>query len=179
MPLIDPVEERAVALATEVVETFAPRFLHHWQAGMRRKLGLFNEEAEDKALIESLLTWMHQTKADFTNTFADLTETLPGDGACAAEETFLRWHERWRARLQRQPQSPAEAEQLRRENNPAFIPRNHRVEAALTAAEQGDMGVMERLLAVLHSPYDHTRAAPEHRQPAPDSGVGYRTFCGT
>ena len=179
LPLIDTVEERAVALATEAVETFAPRFLYHWQAGMRRKLGLFNEEAEDKALIESLLTWMHQTKADFTNTFADLTETLPGDGACAADEAFLRWHERWRARLQRQPQSPAEAEQLRRENNPAFIPRNHRVEAALAAAEQGDMGVMERLLAVLQSPYDHTRHAPEYRQPAPDSGAGYRTFCGT
>jgi uncharacterized protein YdiU (UPF0061 family) len=76
-----------------------------------------------------------------------------------------------------------ESEQLRRAHNPAFIPRNHLVEAALTAAEQGDPEVMERLLEVLSAPYDHARIAPgylvEYRLPAPSGAPRYQTFCGT
>jgi uncharacterized protein YdiU (UPF0061 family) len=123
-------------------------------------------------LVEALLAWMHATKADFTNTWAELETVVPPE-----------WAERWRARLGRQPQSAEEVTQLRRANCPAVIPRNHRVEEALAAAEQGDVSMLERLLAVLASPYDHERAraadVAEYRVPAPDGGEGYRTFCGT
>ncbi|MFM9954046.1 MAG: protein adenylyltransferase SelO family protein, partial [Opitutaceae bacterium] len=170
LSVVHPQEEAAVALANEALGGFGKSFQRHWLAGMRRKLGLFNEEPEDLALIEALLVWMHAAKADFTNTWAELESIAPTE-----------WAERWRARLGRQPQTAEEVGRLRRSNCPAVIPRNHRVEEALAAAEQGDVSVLERLLAVLAAPYDYARAADvaEYRVPAPDGGEGYRTFCGT
>ena len=178
LPLLHPEEEAAVALATKSLENFTARFEHHWVAGMRKKLGLFNEEPEDRALIDVLLTWMHGTKEDFTNTFAALADS-PAGPAAGTDADFTRWHETWHARLARQPQSPDESLQLRRAHNPAFIPRNHLVEAALAAAEQGDVSVMHRLLDVLSRPFDHHRDEPDYRQPAPTGAACYKTFCGT
>jgi uncharacterized protein YdiU (UPF0061 family) len=179
LPLLHPVEARAVEIATETLGVFDPQFEAHWLAAMRRKLGLFTAEPEDQALVGALLTWMQHAKADFTNTFAELSRELDVGASSAADEGFFRWHESWRARLARQPQSEAESDGLRRAHNPVFIPRNHRVEEALAAAERGDLGVMERLMAILSSPYDPARDAPEYREPAPDAGAGYQTFCGT
>jgi uncharacterized protein YdiU (UPF0061 family) len=173
LPLIDPVEAAAVERANEAIGHFGERFQWHWLAGMRRKLGLVNEEAEDVELIETLLEWMRATKADFTNTFAGL-ENLE-----VADAGFAEWKTRWRARLTRQAQSDGDAMRLRRANCPAVIPRNHHVEAALAAAEQGDLTVMERLLVALATPYDHGAAVADYLEPAPDGGAGYQTFCGT
>jgi serine/tyrosine/threonine adenylyltransferase len=180
LPFIDTDEERAIASATEAIDGFATRFREHWLAGMRRKLGLFTDEPDDLPLVEALLAWMQKTKADFTNTFAELALELPPDDPRRAGGEFLRWHVRWRERLGRQPQSPAEADALRRGNNPAFIPRNHLVEAALAAAiERNDSGPMERLLEIVATPYDHSRCAPAYRETDADGGAGYRTYCGT
>ncbi len=178
LSVLHPQEETAIALANEAIGGFGKSFERHWLAGMRRKLGLFNEEPEDLALVEALLTWMHAAKADFTNTWAEL-ETLAPEADGKSE--FEAWRAQWRARLGRQPQSAEEVARLRRANCPAVIPRNHRVEEALATAEAGDMGVMEQLLEVLAAPFDHTRARAmaEFRLPAPDGGAGYRTFCGT
>ena len=177
LTVLHPQEAPAIALADEAIGRFGESFQRHWIAGMRRKLGLFNEEPEDEALTGSLLEWMRATKADFTNTFAEL-ETL---GATKADGEFAAWQARWRARLERQPQTAEEVGRLRRAHCPAVIPRNHRVEEALVAAEAGEVRVMERLLEVLAAPYDHERAGatPEYRGPAPEGGEGYRTFCGT
>ena len=146
---------------------------------MRRKLGLFTEEPQDELLIETLLAWMLKTKADFTNTFAALAPEMRTDPSVRDDAEFLQWHTDWQARLRRQPQAAAEAEALRRANNPAFIPRNHHVEAALGAANQGDLRTMERLLEILAAPYDHTRDAPEYRFAHGAGSADYRTFCGT
>jgi uncharacterized protein YdiU (UPF0061 family) len=172
-------EQTAVAMATEAVQRFADRFQHHSLAGMRRKLGLFTEEAGDVALIETLLAWMHRTKADYTNTFAALSRPPSADDPLHADAEFVSWQAAWRDRLQRQPQSLAESEALRRAHNPAFIPRNHLVEAALAAAQTGDLSVMERLMAVVVAPFDHERDAPGFCSPAPAGDEPYRTFCGT
>lgn len=179
LPVLHPEEKSAITLAEEALKTFPDRFQHHWLAGMRKKLGLFSEESEDAALIKALLAWMHATKADYTNAFAALSQSEPSGGAQPTDAEFVRWHESWQERLMRQPQSPAESLHLRRTHNPAFIPRNHLVEAALAAAQQGDLSVMERLLAVLAMPYDHARLAPEYRSPAAAGSEAYRTFCGT
>ncbi|HYD83186.1 MAG TPA: YdiU family protein, partial [Opitutus sp.] len=179
LPLLHPQEDNAIALAEESLHMFPDRFQHHWLAGMRRKLGLFNEEPDDVALIKTLLEWMRRTKADFTNTFATLANSDAPDAASTSDAEFRRWRESWHARLRHQPQSAEESAQLRRESNPAFIPRNHLVEAALAAAEQGDLSVMHRLLDVLASPYDHTRVAPDYTCPAPDGSADYQTYCGT
>ena len=183
LPLLHPEENAAIALAEEALGRFADRFQHHWLAGMRRKLGLFNEESADAALCKGRLEWMHRAKADYTNTFAALAQAAPSGeppSAISADADFVAWHGGWRERLGRQPQTPDEATSLRRASTPAFIPRNHVVEAALAAAEQGELGVMERLLDVLSAPYDHDRAAPEYREPASaEVTQAYRTFCGT
>ena len=179
IPLLHAEETSAIELAKSAIGRFAHHYQQHWLAGMRRKLGLFTEEAADTALIESLLTWMQQTKADFTNTFAGLAPALPADDPRRADEIFLQWHARWLARLARQPQSLTRSNELRGAQNPAVIPRNHHVEAALAAAEQNNLRPLERLLDVLATPFDHTRPTSDYHQPAPDNGRVYQTFCGT
>ena len=179
LPLLHPEETEAVKIATETVQRFSDRFLQGSLAAMRRKLGLFDEEPEDKELIEGLLSWMQRAQADFTNTFAGLSAPDTEPLAALSDAGFQDWHARWRARLDRQSPSPAESLALRRAANPAFIPRNHLVEAALAAAVQDDLGPMERLLDILAAPYDHERSAPEYKSPAPQSLEAYRTFCGT
>ncbi len=179
LAVLHPEEERAVALAEEALAGFKDRFEHHWLAGMRRKLGLFAEEAGDAALIESLLAWMRNAKADFTNTFASLAHDTATDEAWQKDADFSAWHARWQARLGRQSQASADSAQLRRASNPAVTPRNHLVEVALAAAEHGDLRVMESLLEVLAAPYDHAQHAPEFRSSAPAGGGAYQTYCGT
>lgn len=173
LPMLHPDEKQAVELANTAIESFKPLFEHQWLAGMRAKLGLFTEEAEDRALIESLLEWMRVQKADFTNTFRQLH---PAETSPQADPAFAAWHARWQARLALQPQSEEEVRRGMRAHNPAVIPRNHKVEEALSAAVEGDLGVMQRLLEVLAKPYDH---APEYSTPSGLPPGAYQTFCGT
>jgi uncharacterized protein YdiU (UPF0061 family) len=179
LPLFDPDVDRAVERATEMLDRFPDLFNQHRLDGMRAKLGLFTREDDDEALVNDLLAWMQRRSADFTNTFRSLTNgRLTGDSINADSE-LAAWRCRWEARSGRQPQSPVEAETLMRQHNPAFIPRNHNVEAALVAATTShDFSLMERLLEVLAAPYDYERDLPMFS--APGSGERpYRTFCGT
>ena len=181
LPLFDSDTDRAVERVTTVLDRFPGRFEHHWLNGMRAKLGLFTQEAEDKALVDDLLAWMQRRSADFTNTFRSLTNGRPpAECANAGEDGDDMDGWRWRldARRARQPQSPADVEALMRRSNPAFIPRNHKMEQALLAATEGDLSVMEQLLDVLTSPFDYSRDLPEFSTPGPDQ-PSYRTFCGT
>jgi uncharacterized protein YdiU (UPF0061 family) len=175
LPLLDANEETAIARASASLHRFVDCFQEHWLAGMRAKLGLFNAEADDTALFKALLDGMHQAKADYTNTFAALCHAGPPPPALSDD---LR--QRYAARLTRQPQSAEESLALRRASNPAFIPRNHLVEAALAAAVQGDLVPLQHLLEILAHPFDHDRGAPAYREPAPEAHAArYQTFCGT
>jgi uncharacterized protein YdiU (UPF0061 family) len=176
VPLFDADLDRGVQRATGRLGRFPPLFERYWLDGMRAKLGLFTAEAGDRGLVDELLGWMQERPADFTATFASLARGEPPAGADAR---FAGWTERWRARLARQPQSSGEAAALMRRHAPAFIPRNHLVEAALDAATSaGDLSPLTRLLDVLRSPYDHQRDAPAFSAP-PAEERPYRTFCGT
>lgn len=168
LPLFHDDEKQAVEVANGLIPKFEPRFKHHWLTGMRAKLGLITEEAEDAKLIQDLLNLMQETEADFTNTFADLTT-----GRFEAND----WHQRWQARLARQPQPREASIDLMRRHNPAFIPRNHKVEEALAAANEGHMQPIHDLLAVISHPWNHEKHLPEYSQPG--TPAGYRTFCGT
>jgi len=176
LPLFDDDADRAAERATARLARFPERFEQHWLDGMRAKLGLFTAEDGDKALVDDLLDWMQRHDADFTNTFVSLTRGLP---LAEADADAGAWHRRWMERRARQPQSAAEAEGLMRRHNPAVIPRNHHVEAALAAAAgDGDLSVTKRLLDVLATPYDHDRDLRMFSAPAPGA-TPYRTFCGT
>ena len=176
LPLFDADIDKALERATEVLNRFSERFGHHMLGGIRAKLGLFNQEAEDLALGDDLLTWMRRQSSDFTNTFRALTRGRLLDDSADPELTA--WHGRWHARRARQSQPADEADALMRQHNPAVIPRNHNVEAALAAAANDhDYSVMQRLLEVLAAPYDDTRELPAFSAPGPREP--YRTFCGT
>jgi uncharacterized protein YdiU (UPF0061 family) len=178
LPLFDADVDRAIERATSALDRFPDLFERHWLSGMRSKLGLFTEEPEDKALVHDLLAWMQRRSADFTNTFRALTTGCLED-ATTADAEFETWHRRFALRRLRQPQSRDEAEDLMRRHNPAFIPRNHLVEEALRAATTaGDLSVMERLLDILATPYDHDRELPQFSAPGQRERT-YRTFCGT
>jgi uncharacterized protein YdiU (UPF0061 family) len=188
LPLFDQDLDRAVEQATAAIERFPDLFEQHWLDGMRAKLGLFTQEADDRGLINDLLGLMQRRSADFTNTFRLLTRLRQGSGGLAsgqlvgagadADPEWAAWHCRLAARRARQPQSRAEVEALMRRHNPAFIPRNHKVEEALFAATNGDFSVMEQLLDVLAGPYDHDRDLPAFSASS-SSDQPYRTFCGT
>ncbi|WDW10512.1 protein adenylyltransferase SelO [Priestia aryabhattai] len=178
LPLLDQDIEKAVEIAQNAVTEFPKFYRENWLAGMQAKLGLFNEEKEDEALFQELLTMMKTYKADYTNTFRALTFNKPGKSDLFESEEFAQWQELWQKRLGRQKQSKAESEELMKHNNPAVIPRNHRVEAALDAAQKGDYSVMEDLLEVLSSPYESPDQS-EYCTPSAPSNQPYQTYCGT
>lgn len=179
LPLMHSDQEQAVALATEVFSEFTVLFERYWLAGMRRKLGLLTEEAGDLDLIRSLLDWMQKSRADFTNTFRSLSSEQSDNNHRCQESEFVEWHTRWQARLEREGQPNSSHYAMMRTVNPAVIPRNHRVEEALSAAEEhDDLSVLQRLLAVLESPYEVAADSTKYQDPPADEG-NYRTFCGT
>lgn len=179
LPLLHEIEEEALKLAQGALYAYPELYHSSWLAGMRAKLGMFNEEEQDEALIEELLGMMLRYKADYTNTFRALTFDKPEDTALFGKKEFVQWYEQWQARLSRQQESKDSAHQLMRKSNPAVIPRNHRVEEALKAAEQGDLSVMEQLLKVLSSPYAHSTEQVEYSKLPAQSDDSYQTFCGT
>ncbi|MXQ54065.1 protein adenylyltransferase SelO [Shimazuella alba] len=179
LPLLHTDQEQAVQLAQDVVSNFPELYRRFWIQGMRAKLGIYNEEAEDGSLVEDLLGMMKEHRADYTNTFRALTFDRLEEQDLFGTPEFARWNEKWQARLARQEESKASSQQLMRNNNPAVIPRNHRVEEALEAAvDKKDFTVMDKLLQVLSDPYAHS---PEQEEYAvcPVQITPYQTYCGT
>jgi serine/tyrosine/threonine adenylyltransferase len=187
LPLIDSDAGKAVELATAVVHGFMPVFDARLLTRMRRKIGLASEQESDAELVGALFATMQSAGADFTLTFRRLARCAddPAEDASllelfSSDPGIADWLRRWRERLAGDPQEAAERAANMRRVNPAFIPRNHRVEAALEAAStHGDFGPFHRLLAILEHPYDEQ---PDHAEfekpPAPGERV-LRTYCGT
>ena len=181
LPILHPEEDRALELANTAIHSFLDPFESHWISGMRSKLGLFTAEPEDTALIKSLLTWMEQSEADYTNTFLAMTRAQALENPLLPDPGFQDWHAQWKARRTRQPQTSQAVLSVMQAHNPVLIPRNHRVEEALAAAsDQGDMNPFQRLLTALATPFDHSAPIPEEfTQPAPRSDTPYQTYCVT
>ena len=179
LPLLHDDANKAVELATVEVGKFQSLYQRYRFAGMRAKLGLYNEEAGDELLIEDLLQLMQQLGADYTNTFRCLTLEQKDDTALFLSSDFRQWNKRWQTRLEGQAKSKDEIIALMKRHNPAVIPRNHRVEEALSAAENGDLSMMNRLFGALDNPYGYTPEQEEYSKlPAPKACC-YQTFCGT
>ncbi|MGB3260203.1 protein adenylyltransferase SelO [Paenisporosarcina sp.] len=180
LPLLDDDQNEAIKMATAAIGEFNKFYHENWYAGMRAKLGIFNEEKEDEKLIENLLNMMQNHSADYTNTFRALTLDKWEETALFNSEEFKLWNELWQARLRRQQESKDDSQQLMNNSNPAVIPRNHRVEEALEAAvERGNYDVMEKLLKVLTKPYAHSHEQTDFCTVPAESNQSYRTYCGT
>jgi len=165
--------EEAIRIATERIESFPAIYTRHWLGGFRKKIGLVSEEDGDLDLIQGMLDAMQMARADFTITFRALSNG--GEPAALAD-----WLPQWRARLARDPQTADERQALMRSVNPAYIPRNHRVEAMIRAAvEEQDYGPFQEMLGVLMSPYAEQPGAEKYAEPPGEDEAVYRTFCGT
>ncbi len=180
LPLLHEDQKRAVEMAQEVLSGFPEVYRAYWINGMRAKLGLFNEEPEDHTLVEDLLQIMVKYRADYTNTFRALTLDSHEDNVLFGTEEFTTWYNQWVDRLGRQQQSKADSHQLMKNNNPAIIPRNHRVEEALEAAvDRQDYSVMEQLLEALSNPFAYEAHQTKYCTAPVNSNGTYRTYCGT
>jgi uncharacterized protein YdiU (UPF0061 family) len=195
MPLVSGDEQTVLRKLRDVYGTFPERYERHLLAGARRKLGLATEEQGDRALYESLLARMHAAEADFTSSFAALArlaeppqpaeagspsrDALPPPAGGQPANPPEEWLAGWRQRLSRQPQPSSEAAAGMRAANPILIPRNHRVEESLAAAEGGDLTLLERLLEALRRPFAPTAGDEPYRHGPPPGCGPYRTFCGT
>ncbi|HEY0140692.1 MAG TPA: YdiU family protein [Thermoanaerobaculia bacterium] len=186
LPLFSEDEEGAVAEAQEVLSAYGPTFERRYHAGLRRKIGLITEQDEDLTLVLDLLQAMHDQQADFTLTFRRLCDAAAGtDGDAALESLFpepapLRaWLPRWRRRLEEEPSQPEERAAAMRQVNPAFIPRNHRVEAVIQAAIDDDLGPFEELMTVVSRPFEERSEFAEYMQPPEENQRVFQTFCGT
>jgi len=179
IPLIDKNKDKAVEIATEIINNFEKVYEINWLNMMRNKLGLSGEDPKDQVLILDLLTWMHQNKADYTNTFCILMNEKIQKNEIYKNENFLVWKQRWEERLKLHNNTPDKYLRLMRSVNPLIIPRNHKVEEALEAANNNDLHPMKKLLKALHNPYDDSNNITEYQSSAPDDNEKYQTFCGT
>ncbi|MBD7911016.1 MULTISPECIES: protein adenylyltransferase SelO [Clostridium] len=180
LPLLHQDREQAIKLAQDSLSDFAELYNKNLLSGMRDKLGIFNEEEQDKHLIEGLLNIMEKYKADYTNTFRQLTLEDFEDTPLFRSDEFTRWYELWRDRLDRQQETKEDSKRLMKNSNPAVIPRNYRVEEALEAAvKAGDYNIMNKLLSVLSNPFAYSEEQKEYSILPKESTCGYRTFCGT
>ncbi|MGG2467366.1 protein adenylyltransferase SelO [Paraclostridium bifermentans] len=179
LPLISDDKNEAIKLAQDAISDFSEIYYLNWIKNMRFKLGLFDEEIQDKALIEDLLSMMEKYREDFTNTFIALTFNNINKKGMFDSEEFKSWYSLWKERLKRQQNSQDEVFKLMKKSNPAVIPRNHRVEEALEAADKGDFTFFKKLITVLKKPYEHSKDQEEYAKLPKPSSCAYRTYCGT
>jgi serine/tyrosine/threonine adenylyltransferase len=187
LPIIDSSADRAVELASEVIAAFSVRFADASLAGMRRKLGLSMSEDGDAALADDLLDAMQRNLADFTLTFrrlCDAAESEERDGGVrslfANPRNYDEWASRWRARLAREPLEPRVRAEAMRQVNPAFIPRNHRIEQVINAAvENQDFGPFAEMSIALSQPYQPLAGFESYADPPDLTERVLQTFCGT
>ena len=177
IPLIDGDQDKAIKLATEVIDTFEKKYEEKWLGMMRSKIGLADEDEKDKFLILDLLTWMHKNKVDYTNTFCHLMNFQTQNDIVYENNEFSDWKKRWQERLS-QNSSSEKYINLMRSVNPIVIPRNQIVEDALKKANQGNFEPINNFLKILSSPYTDQKHITEYQIPS-QSDENYQTFCGT
>jgi uncharacterized protein YdiU (UPF0061 family) len=187
LPLLADEQDKAIAEAQALLGDFSEKFTAAYQSGLRQKIGLFTARDGDEALVQDLLDAMAQHQADFTLVFRRLSDAArdPENDRevrqlFAEPAAFDEWAVRWRQRIGDEPQSRDERSAAMRAVNPAFIPRNHRIEAIIEAAvNRDDYAPFEELLQVLSTPFeDQPEFAAYAEPPKPEQRV-LQTFCGT
>ena len=179
LPLMDGKKEEIIASAEDLLNSFEQIYKSKWLSMMGSKLGFAETGQEDEKLITELLDWMHKNSVDFTNTFLKLCKEEIPNGALYASESFQSWHVRWQNRLRKEEQGLEASFDLMRSVNPAVIPRNHKVEEALQAGEEGNFKPFHDLLNAVEKPYvDGDHLLPYQAPPEPGEKV-LQTFCGT
>ena len=176
LPLLAEDEKKAVKVAEDLIHSYDETFENHFHEMMKKKLGLISNEENDKAIISELLNLMYNNQSDYTNTFRYLINNKLPQNKLLNNTGFITWEQKWKNRIK---QNQEEALNLMIENNPEFIPRNHKVEEALKNAENGSVKSFNTLLNILKNPYTNQIEYEDYQKPAPPSDKIYKTFCGT
>ena len=187
LPLIHSDRNKAIGIAEEILDSFQDKFRKYWLSGMYKKIGLTQNEPEDINLLEQLLELMKENKTDYTLTFRYLSDAIENDtGNSNFEKQFLsqdkisKWLVNWRKRLKIQSASFKRIKISMQEENPAFIPRNHRIEKAIyEAVDNNDYSYMDDLILLLNKPYQDQPDNREYMYPPEKPNHSYQTFCGT
>ena len=185
LPLLHDNNEKAIAIATEEIQEFAPVYQKYWLKGITTKLGLSKVESGDLELSNNLFDILQDRNVDYTQLFRSLSEAINGDAQKTYElfentEKFKKWYKNWNNRLLLESRSIEATIESMNSVNPIYIPRNHLVEEALQAAEQNnDYQPFEKLLSVLTNPYSERAGLEKFASPAPKEFGPYKTFCGT
>jgi len=186
LSLIDETNpDEAVAKATDVIDAFLPRYEALWLAAARDKLGITHNKADDDRLLAAeWLELLERHNIDFTLAWRRLADAAEGksqllEALFSSAEVVKPWLDRWRRRIDGQP--PADTARAMRAVNPIYIPRNHLVEEALTAAtDHSNLDLFDRLLDVIGRPFTERAGMEHYAQPAPREFTAcYKTFCGT
>ena len=178
IPFFERDQKKAIQIATETINDFEKKYEEKWMNMMRNKLGISGLDNKDKPLILDLLTWMHEKKADYTNTFCHLMNLDPKKEKIFEDSKFIVWKKRWKERLLKNDNNQIKSKELMKNNNPLVIPRNHKIEEALEAAELNDMEPINKILEILKNPYDKQSEIIDYQYPS-KSFENYQTFCGT
>ena len=177
MPLFSGDADEALKQANESLATWNVRFGQALIAGLRRKLGLFTEQDGDGELAQAFFNVLADSGIDFTLAFRRLGEGT-ARGLFDEPAPFDAWEQRWRERAAQEPQDEATRRAAMAAVNPIYIPRNHKVEAALGAAtERDDYGPFEELLTVLARPFEERAEFAAYAQPpSEEERRNFRTF---
>jgi len=192
LPLIDADVETAINYAQDVINSYLERFEQAYLAGMRAKLGLFEARDGDITLVTDLLDCMAKNMADYTLTFRRLSElsVIKTEGNIEQDDSvrdlfedpavFDSWAVTWRQRLTEEASEDSKRRTAMRKVNPAFIPRNHLVEAVIQAAvKDEDFEPFEELVTLLAKPYNDQPAYQKYAIPPKPDEIVQQTFCGT
>ena len=179
LPLIDKNKDKAIKIVTEIINNFGEIYKKNWLEMMRKKLGLIGEKDNNEKLINDLLSLLHEQKADYTNTFCSLMNEDVQNDKIFNNKEFIDWHQKWKECLAKNNNSTEESLKLMRSVNPIVIPRNHKVEEVLEAANKDDLNPFHDFLKVLEKPYENQIKNNNYQSPAPPSEKKYQTFCGT
>ena len=179
LPLIDKNKDKAIKISTKMINNFGEIYKKNWLEMMRKKLGLIEKKNNDEKLINDLLSLLHEQKADYTNTFCSLMNEDVQNDKIFNNKEFIDWHQKWKECLAKNNNSTEESLKLMRSVNPIVIPRNHKVEEVLEAANKDDLNPFYDFLKVLEKPYENQIKNNNYQSPAPPSEKKYQTFCGT
>lgn len=181
LPLINQDETKAIDLVGPVVSEFSDRFKKVYMEMLGKKLGLTSFKQEDQKLLFSILDRLKEKNMDYTITFDLLTKSLMSEAPDYRVKTDLGdCFDRWKKRLNEQPENSREVHELMRQHNPLVIPRNHHIESVLQECEQaGTATKAGKLIRVLLSPYEELEETSHFQDTPVDGDENYQTFCGT
>lgn len=189
--LIADNEMIANKLLDDFFEEFQRELTAHINIELLSKLGLTFKKEEDHKLVKEFLYLLHKYRADFTLSFRYLADFLKEeevdnkkfyslfDQENEAKQELNDWIIKWKARAEIENTDFKNIIEKMNSINPLFIPRNHKVEEALSMAREGDLSYFEKLNKVLENPYTENKNFDDYKNPPKDKDEKYQTFCGT